>query len=71
MSFWQSIGSYSRTRGVRGRVHRGKGDYSIKVWKGTPTIESVMEELEKTQPLRNNDVASFDRFTDLELQWQN
>ena len=30
-----------------------------------------MEELEKTQPLRNNDVASFDRFTDLELLWQN
>ena len=35
-------------------------------------LRTYMEELEKTQPLRNNDVASFDRFTDgLELQWQN
>ena len=34
-------------------------------------LRAYMEELEKTQPLRNNDVASFDRFTDLELQWQN
>ena len=28
-------------------------------------LRAYMEELEKTQPLRNNDVASFDRFTDL------
>ena len=34
-------------------------------------LRAYMEELEKTQSLRNNDVASFDRFTDLELQWQN
>ena len=34
-------------------------------------LRAYMEELEKTQPLRNNDVASFDRYTGLELQWQN
>jgi hypothetical protein len=28
-------------------------------------LRAYMEELEKTPPLRNNDVASFDRFTDL------
>ena len=28
-------------------------------------LRAYMEELEKTQPLRNNDIASFDRFTDL------
>ena len=28
-------------------------------------LRAYMEELEKTQPLRNNDVSSFDRFTDL------
>ena len=28
-------------------------------------LRAYVEELEKIQPLRNNDVASFDRFTDL------